>query len=134
MGGIVKFVLILVMISLLLLAGCSFSDDEDPTDSVTDLEIPDDFDYSLENNVRVDITLQSNQGEPVPGIVYGLSYVDYDGNYQYIRSNMTNTAGVINSILDLPSYVRKVFISGFMNSIELDIINNEVEYSFMSSA
>ena len=130
-GGIVKFVLILVMISLLLIAGCSFSDDEENAGTITELEIPDGFEFSLENNVRVDITLKSNLGEPVPGIVYGLSYVDSYGDYQYIRSNMTNTAGVINSVLELPSYVRKVFISGFMNSMELDIIDNEVEYSFV---
>jgi len=131
MGGTMKFVLILVMISLLLMAGCSFSDDEENVETVTDLEIPDGFEFSLENDVRVDITLESNLGEPVPGIVYGLSYVDNNGTYQFVRSNMTNTAGVINSVIDLPSYVRKVFISGFMNSLELDIIDNEVEYSFV---
>ncbi|MDP8220816.1 MAG: LruC domain-containing protein [Candidatus Stygibacter frigidus] len=126
-----KFALILVMISLLIVAGCSFSNDEVTVDTVTDLEIPDNFDFSLENNVRVNIVLQSSVGEPVSGIVYELSYVDYEGDYQYIRSNMTNTAGVINTVLDLPSYVRKVFISGFMNSMELEIVNNEVEYSFI---
>ncbi len=43
---------------------------------------------------------------------------------------MTNTAGVLNTVLTVPSYVEKVFVSGFMNSMELGIVDDAVQYTF----
>ncbi|MCF7912407.1 MAG: LruC domain-containing protein [Candidatus Cloacimonetes bacterium] len=126
-----RIMTIFMILALLFMSSCSKTDD--PTEFVTDLEIPEDFEFDTGERVRVDISLQTNQGESIPGVVYNLSYVDINGEYQYIRSNMTNTAGVLNTILDLPAYVEKVFVSGFMNSMELEIVNNEVEYEFQTT-
>ncbi|MCF7918734.1 MAG: LruC domain-containing protein [Candidatus Cloacimonetes bacterium] len=115
---------------LLLLAACSLSDSKSETKSILELDIPSDFDFSMEKTINLDIELLTNQSEPVPNVVFDVYYVNAQNDNNFICNIKTDAEGMINSSYQVPTYVEKLFITGFMNSQTLDIINNTASYYF----
>ncbi|MCF7918733.1 MAG: LruC domain-containing protein [Candidatus Cloacimonetes bacterium] len=124
-------VLLLFFISLtLILASCSLYDTKSDNESIKDLQIPDDFDFSMERNVELLIEMNNSSGLPITGVVYEIFSVGFNDEHKFLLSSRTDAEGIINENLLLPSYVQKLFISGYMNEMELEIINGTASYVF----
>ena len=125
-----KRLIYLFIISFLVLASCTSNDNEiiKTPSGMQELEIPDGFDFSSEQNVDLYIDIQNYNTVPVAGIVFDIAYVNSDNENMHIMQAVTNDYGIIERQLIVPSYVNKLYISGFMSSQELDIINGEARF------
>jgi LruC domain-containing protein len=125
-----KYLYFFLLAAAIFFAGCAINDNDEQNASIMELDIPEDFNFSTQNDVCLQIALRDMEGSAIPGVVYKLYYLNHENEPRYIRSNMTNTMGTLNTTLSLPSYVEKVMISGFMNTAELDIVDCKAEYNF----
>ncbi|MCF7912406.1 MAG: LruC domain-containing protein [Candidatus Cloacimonetes bacterium] len=125
-----KFIYLL-LVSFLVLISCSFNENDNiqsNNNSMQELQIPDDFEFSLEKKVDLYISIQNYYTVPIPDIIFDISYKSSTNEYLHIMKAMTNEQGIIEKQLIVPSYVEKLFISGLMRSQELDIINGTASF------
>jgi LruC domain-containing protein len=131
MEKIMKKIIYLLLVSFLMLTSCTSNDNDlnqNTDNSMQELQIPDNFDFSSEQNVDLYISIQNHNTAPIPDIIYDISYKSSTTEYLHIMKAMTNEQGIIARQLIVPSYVEKLYISGFMNRQELDIINGEARF------
>lgn len=121
---------LLAITFLMLLASCSFNNDEQDSYTMQDLQIPENFEFSMEKDVQLLIELENKIGNPIQDVVYNVYYINSEGDHRYISKTKTNAVGKINANLQVPAYVEKLFISGFLGTAELDIIDGEASYFF----
>lgn len=103
---------------------------EEGSEDIFGLDIPEGFDFSLEKDVELFIELKTNTDEAISAIPYKIYFVNSNDEHSFIKTMQTDDNGEIETILQVPSYVENLFISGFMNSIELELINDRAEYIF----
>lgn len=115
---------------LVLIASCSFNNDEQDSYKIQDLQIPEDFEFSMEKDVQLLIELENRIGNPIQDVVYDVYYINSEGDNRYISKTKTNAVGKISQSVKVPAYVEKLFISGFMSTAELEIIDGEASYFF----
>ncbi|MDP8211352.1 MAG: LruC domain-containing protein [Candidatus Stygibacter australis] len=125
-----KRLIYLLLITMLVLVSCTSNDNDinKAPNGMQELEIPDGFDFSSEQNVDLYINIQNYNTAPVAGIVFDIAYVNSDNENMHIMQAVTNETGIIERQLIVPSYVNKLFVSGLMSSQELEIINGEARY------
>jgi len=121
---------LIIAILILVFASCSLFEADKETSSMQGLQIPDNFSFSMEENVNLLIEMANYVGQPISNVTYDIYLVDTDGSHKFLMNTRTNHAGVINETLLLPSYVNKLYITGYMNSAEVAIINGEASYVF----
>jgi len=126
----VKKIIYLLLITMLVLVSCTSNDNDiiKNDNSMQELQIPDDFDFSSEKTVDLYINIQNYNTVPIPDIIFDISYKSSTTEYLHIMKAITNEAGIIERQLIVPSYVTKLFVSGMMSSQELEIINGEARY------
>lgn len=120
---------IFMLVVLLITTACSLDDTEE-TKNVLELDIPEGFEFSMEEEVNLTIELKASDYDPVEGITYYVSYVNEEGSNNFITKLVTDENGLIEKNLTVPTYVSELFISGFMNSITLEIEDNTASYYF----
>ncbi|MDP8220817.1 MAG: hypothetical protein P9X26_05695, partial [Candidatus Stygibacter frigidus] len=125
-----KRLIYLFIIGLLLLASCTpnVNDLSKTPTNMQELDVPDGFDFSSEQNVGLYIDIQNYNTAPVEGIIFDIAYVNSANENMHIMQAITNGEGIIQRQLIVPSYVTKLFVSGLMSSQQLDIINGEARY------
>lgn len=128
-----KYLNILALISLIIISSCSFNNENQEVPPIQQLNIPDDFEFSMDKDVDLQIELENNIGNPVQDVVFDIFYVNSEGDYKFLQKAKTNSVGKISQSLNVPAYVTKLYITGFMNSTELDIINGTASYAFSPS-
>ncbi len=114
----------------LIISACSVNDNDmvTPPKTMQDLDIPEGFDFSSEQSVDLKIVVNNYNNVPIPGIVYDIAYVNSMNEHLKITKAITDEAGEINRQLILPSYVEKLYLSGLMNSFEVEIIDGTASY------
>ena len=124
-----KFIYLL-LITMLVLVSCTSNDNDiiKTPSGMQELVIPDGFNFSSEQDVNLYIDIQNYNTDPVAGILFDIAYVNSENENMHIMQAITNEAGIIQRQLIVPSYVRKLFVSGLMSSQELDIINGEARF------
>ena len=120
----------LLLITMLVLVSCTSNDNDiiQNDNSMQELQIPDDFDFSSEKNVDLYISIQNYNTASIPDIIFDISYKSSTTEYLHIMKAITNEQGIIERQIIVPSYVTKLFIRGFMSSQEVEIINGEARY------
>lgn len=125
-------IIIAVVIFLGFTLGCS-DDDSKTTNTPAnfeDLQVQDDFNFSTTELVTVDIKVLNGEGEGVQNIpfkVYDKSPAEGGKLYE---SGSTNSSGLAHFETTLPTYLKEVYVVGYMSSLELPIINNSVIHEF----
>jgi LruC domain-containing protein len=125
-----KLNLIIILIIFLAISACSWDGTDADEESVMDLNIPHGFNFATNKTVDLEIDLQSNTGNPIPGIVYHVYYRNSRGQLRRISKQVTDETGMIDTKIVVPFYVQSLFISGFMNAQEIEIVDGEVLYAF----
>jgi len=125
-----KAIYFLILAVIIMMAGCSSDPSNQESKTMLELEIPSEFDFSMEKNVDLLIELKSNDFEPVKDIVYEIYYVNAQNGNNFLRDMKTDAGGYIAATLHVPSYVSQLYINGFMNSQTLDIVDNSASYYF----
>jgi len=125
--------LLLLIAGLLLLGfmvGCSTSNDSNDNSYVpmNDLVVGDDFNYQTTRNVMIDLTVLTNNDEPVPSIPFEIFDADPTGTVtpNIIAKGSTNAEGRYEYIVSLPTYLQKVYVVGFMRTEEIRITDNSI--------
>lgn len=133
-----KTFLLLFAIAVLLLASCNSttktSDNLQNDINFEDLVIEDNFDYSTYKNISVDLKVFNGVNSGVSGIPFKIYDKNPESGGKLLDSGATDEHGLFSSKLIAASYVKTLFVIGYMSSIEIPIINNYASYKFGSAA
>ncbi len=135
--------LYLLILLVLFSIGCARQElvkDQDDTEivtDITDLEVPDAFNYTTSRNVTFSVQTLDALSKPIAGVridVYHDNPENEEANNALIFSGNTDNMGHINFSLRLANYLHIVYLGtdyiGYPNSVEVNIENNEVAYIF----
>ncbi|MEA2103155.1 MAG: LruC domain-containing protein, partial [Candidatus Cloacimonadota bacterium] len=128
-----KYLEILTIIAIVLFSfSCDIfkSDDSSEPTNMNDLVVPDGFNYHTSQNVDVEISVFSNNEEPVPGISFRIYNKHPESLEDYFVKGATNANGILSAKVTVASYVDSLTILGMMSTITLPIINGEITYQF----
>lgn len=132
-----KVFLLLFTIVALLLVSCDSttkaSENLKKSVNFEDLMIEDSFDYSTNKNISVDLKVFNGAKSGVSGIPFKIYDKDPEIGGKLLDSGATDDNGIFNSKLIAASYVKTLFVIGYMSSIEIPIINNYAAYEFGSA-
>ncbi len=132
-----KFVLLLTVLLFLMLIGCN--DDEDNNNNATagvdfeDLEVDANFNYNTLDNITIAINVYNGVNEGIANIPFKVYDKDPAEGGKLIDSGATDSNGLYNSLVSVPTYLTSVFVMGYMSSIELPIFNESVNHTFGQS-
>lgn len=128
MNRLYKMLMILGLLAMVL-AGCSDKND-DSFVPVNDLTISPDFDWQSNHNVTVDLEVLTNRSEPVSQIGFELFDAKPEAFSTPMAKGATNESGKLETMLNLPTRVTKIWARGFMSTIEIPIVNDRAAYTF----
>ena len=110
-------------------AGCK-ANQQLTTSDISDIVVPSQFDYPTTADVRVTLTVLTNNDDPVPGIGFRLySALPEDGG-EYFGAGITDEQGVFETVLTLPAAQQSIVAVGFMASTEISIKDGAAEHLF----
>ena len=122
--------LFIIIVFCLILISCDSTDDETTgleRIPMSNLDIDADFDFQSTREVSVNIGILLRNGEPLPGI--GFQVFTNSGGDR-IAAGITDETGYYHTDLTVPSYYDSLYIIGFMSSLSLPIIADQVNYLF----
>lgn len=134
-----KNLVLLALVAVVLLTfGCdnttkSSNNNYQETD-FADLQIEDNFDFSTTENINVELKVSSGGSAGVARIPFKIYDKDPNDGGRLFDSGTTNANGVFSSKITLPSYVKSLFVVGYMTSLEIPINNGYASYEFGSSS
>lgn len=116
--------LFLLLVITVIISACSLTE----SDISNSFDIPDDFDFSTEQNVDLEVSLRNQDGVPISHIRYEIYYVNSHNQHRHLMNVLTDQYGKIIRNLTVPSYVQKLYLNGLMDNFELPIVNGEANY------
>lgn len=133
-----RFVTATLLIMFMLMAiGCSNDDKKDNLDTFTnfeDIQVSDQFNYATTKYVTINLTVLNGSGEGVNNIPFKVfDKAPKEGGTIY-ESGATNEDGVANFYVTIPDYMEELYIEGYMSSLILPIVNNEIVCEFGTEA
>ncbi|MDD4667179.1 MAG: LruC domain-containing protein [Candidatus Cloacimonetes bacterium] len=124
--------IMIVSVFALLLTACAEKED-DAFVPVKDLTISPDFDWQASRLINVDLQVLTNRSEPVSHVVFELFDAAPSALSSPIAKGATDEIGKFETKLNLPSRVASIWARGYMSTIEIPIVNNQVSYTFGGS-
>ncbi len=133
---------LLIVTSIAFFTGCdninsSNNDDEKQSVNIEDIEIQDDFNFSTIATTEVLLTVLNIEDNPVENVHFFICEDEIAAQNPLennITHGFTNENGVFNTFINLPTYYNSLTIVGYMNTITIDIgENNTVEFLFGGS-
>ena len=130
--------LILITMFALLLVSCNSttkSSENLPADvNFEDLVIDDTFGYATIENINVDLKVFNGANSGVANVPFKIYDKDPDQGGKLLDSGATGEHGVFSAKIIAPSYVKTLFVIGYMSNIQIPIVNNYASYEFGSVA
>jgi len=118
-----------MMVLLIALMGCSKSTENEYV-PVNELNVSDNFNWQTSGDVEISIEVLTNTGEAVPNIVFEVFNGNPEANSDVIAKGATIANGKYETEISIPTYIKKVWVRGFMSTVELPISNNRVSHTF----
>lgn len=130
--------LMLITMFVLLLVSCNSSTKSSenlPADvNFEDLVIEDNFDYATIENINVELKVFNGANSGVANIPFKIYDKDPSMGGKLLDSGATSEHGVFSAKIIAPSYVKTLFVIGYMSNIQIPIVNNYASYEFGSVA
>ncbi len=128
MNAIIKMILAFTAI-VLFVTGCA-DKDKDVYVPITDLVVSPDFDWQTAREVSLSLEVLSNEGQPIEGVVFTVYNGDPDSMSEIVAKGNTTETGKFESQIVVPTYINKLWVVGFMSTVEIPILNNIATYTF----
>jgi len=133
-----NLILIAILSILLLTFACenSTSSNSSSTEEIdfADLQIDDNFDFATVENVNVELRVANGDDVGVGQIPFKIyDKAPQDGG-RLLDSGSTKNNGVYSSRIVVPSYVKTLFVEGYMSTLELPINNGYAMHEFGSNS
>lgn len=133
-----NIVLIIVLTLMLITFGCESSTKSTNNSSqeinFSDLQIEDNFDFSTTDNVNVELKVSNGSNNGVDRVPFKIYDKDPQDGGKLLDSGFTNTNGVLSSKIVVPSYLKSLFVVGYMDAIEIPIRDGYANYEFGSNS
>ena len=129
-----RFVTISLLIVFMFIAiGCSKDDDKDKTDVLTkfeDIQVNDQFNYATTKTVIIDLKVFNGDDEGVANIPFKVYDKAPKEGGKLFDSGVTNENGIAYFEATIPTYLKELFVEGYMSSLTIPIFQNMVKYEF----
>lgn len=133
-----NLVLFSIIMLLLFTLGCDnttkSSNDNNQVTEFADLQIEDSFGFATVENVNVELKVSNGGDTGVEKIPFKIYDKDPEIGGRLLDAGFTNANGVFSSRVVIPSYIKSVFVIGYMSSIELPINNGYANHEFGSNS
>jgi LruC domain-containing protein len=83
---------------------------DDGTEPTANKIAPDGFNYTTSKNVNLNVTLRTNNDQPLPGVVVSLYAPDKVDSADPLFKGVTNAAGNLTATVTVPSYYGKLVV------------------------
>ncbi len=101
-----------------------------PADQAIKIIVPDNFNYKTTQDVKVKITLLTNNDKPLASVMVKVLDKPADDGGQVLFTGVTNADGLVNSSFKLPGYINKVVVDanyiGLLRNASVKLISNEI--------
>ena len=103
---------------------------------MTDLVVPNGFDYATTQDITLDVVLRDRSGAPLSHVRVDVLDAPTDGIAErtIYATGITDANGVVNVPLSVPSYLKQLTIFPYMmgvpNNVEVPITNNKISFHF----
>ncbi len=98
-----------------------------------DLQIEDNFDFSTVENVNVELMVSNGGSDGVEKIPFKIYDKDPEQGGKILDSGTTNDNGVFSTKVVIPSYIKSLYVVGYMSSFEIPITNGYAKFEFGSN-
>ncbi len=133
-----NYVLIVLLTLLLITFGCENSAKNNNNNAqeaeFADLQIEDNFDFSTIENVNVELRVSNGNNDGVAKIPFKIYDKDPQDGGRLLDSGITSSNGVLSSKVVVPSYLKTLFVVGYMNTIEIPIRDGYASHEYGSNA
>lgn len=125
----ISFFMLLLIVIAGLVMGCTnkTTNNENVFVPVQDLVVAEDFDYQTARNVTIDLTVLTNSDEPVAGIPYEIYNAAPDNGGEVIATGQTDANGRYETVISLPTYIKKAYVVGYMTTEVITITDNHIQ-------
>ncbi|MCF8364624.1 MAG: hypothetical protein K9H16_02490, partial [Bacteroidales bacterium] len=132
-----KSILFLLVTTLLFAISCHKIDSNVTEDyenrDITELAIPDQFDFNTSDEVEIIITALNNQNQAIKNVRIDI-YSDWNANEgQLMASGNTDANGMFQRIHPIPDYYEKIIVAtrylGFPSEVEVHIVDGKVRFT-----
>ncbi|OQY37484.1 MAG: hypothetical protein B6226_05135 [Candidatus Cloacimonetes bacterium 4572_65] len=124
---------LLIAVIMMFSFGCSNDDTNSNVNETVNwenIEVVDDFDFSTSANIEVEINVFNGNNTPVVAIPFTVYSDDPTNGGELLFKGATNQDGSMKIDLVVKATLRKVFVVGYMSSIEIPITNNSATFTF----
>jgi len=132
-----NIILLFVLVFMLIAFGCdnATKSNDSPNQGIefTDLQIENNFDFATVENVNVELRISNGVNIGVANIPFKIYDKEPNEGGKLLDSGSTNNTGVYSSSIVIPSYVRSLFVVGYMSALEIPINNGYASYEFGSN-
>lgn len=130
-----KFGMLLFVLGVFFIVSCNVNNDSSGgSDSNSDFNIPDGFDFATTKEITADITVLLTGGEAVG---YANVSVLYDNSHT-VFSAFSNAQGKISGLFSVPAYVTEVQLlsklPGLPDTVTVSLSNNTLSYVYNSES
>jgi LruC domain-containing protein len=127
------------LLLIFIMSSC-VSEIDDPQDiqqdtetGISQLNIPSNFNYETTSEIEVDVDVKGLTGQPLSGVKVSFHTDHPDFGGRYLASAFTNTNGMVNTKIKVPSYLQDIFVQvhsiGFANQ-KMQTISNYMNFEF----
>jgi LruC domain-containing protein len=126
-----KTYLLLGLVLFTIMFGCDKSTPADESFTpFSDLVVSDDFDFNTLRNVDVNLEAYTNNGTPLPGMVFRLFDADPDNGGSLISTGAIDNTGTFTTRVSIPASIKDIYAVGMMQTVKIPVVNNKVEHVF----
>ncbi|MCB5259284.1 MAG: LruC domain-containing protein [Candidatus Cloacimonetes bacterium] len=127
MKNILKLVVIAIFM-VIAFSACS-ENENDAYVPIKDITVSPDFNWQTSHQVAVEIELFDNGSAPIKGVVFEIFDSYPEPNSTPLAKGVTLEDGKYNTVMNLPTAVKKVWARGYMGVYEIPINNSSVVLS-----
>ena len=132
-----NLVLIAILALMLISVGCQNStksnNNNNPEIEFSDLQIDDSFGFATVENVNVELRVANGDNDGVEKIPFKIYDKDPQEGGRLLDSGSTKSNGVFSSRIVVPTYIKSIFVEGYMSSLEIPINNGYAMHEFGSN-
>ncbi len=126
-----------ILLIVLFTFGCNnttkSSNNNNQETEFADLQIEDNFDFSTVENVNVELMVSNGGSDGVEKIPFKIYDKDPEQGGKILDSGTTNDNGVFSTKVVIPSYIKSLYVVGYMSSFEIPITNGYAKFEFGSN-
>ncbi|MDH7913332.1 LruC domain-containing protein [Winogradskyella sp. SYSU M77433] len=135
-----KKILFIPLLSFFVLSSCSKdleSIENDSSDSIgnviSELNIPADFNFVTTSEIEIEVEVKSVTDQALSGVKVSFFTKHPDSGGTYLSSGLTNSTGVLNTKIQVPTYLENLFVQvhsvGFANQ-KTEVVSPNMSLTF----